>query len=107
MLSLRSSGLARTGSFMRGIIFFGILLTASLLLSPTGFFPLLPREWKLWIVRRWTDKLWTRVGIVIGAVFVALCSWLTYSAPPDVREMDREHAQKLPASNILIKVAPR
>lgn len=87
---------------IRGFAFFSVLFVASLLLSPAWLFALLPQPCKLWVVRRWTNQLWSRTTILLTALFFVLCSWLIYSAPRDLRQGGKEEAPKGPGSNLLV-----
>ena len=77
---------------MRGIVFFGVLVAASVLLSPTGLFALLPPQWKLWMVRRWSEQLFRRAMMLLATLFFALCTWLVGSVPQD-RHENATHTQ--------------
>jgi len=66
-------------SIIRGLAFFGVLFIASLFLSPGWVLAFMPRDSQIWVVRRWTDRLWTRMTILLSVIFVALCAWLMHS----------------------------
>lgn len=69
-------------STLRGVAFFGLLFIASLFLSPGWVLALLPREWQLWAIRRWTHKHWNHAAIVLATAFFALGAWLVLGDRP-------------------------
>jgi len=75
---------------IRGFVFLSVLLVASLLLSPGWFLAFLPQRYQLWVVRRWTDELFTRVTVLLTTLLVALCGWLVLSASRRYSETDRD-----------------
>lgn len=77
-------------SIMRGIAFFGVVFIASLFLSPGWVLAFMPRGWQTWAVRRWTDRLWARMTILLTAIFVTLSAWLICSVHRNTPDNDRE-----------------